>query len=70
MAYAAIDLLGALLLAAGAVPLLDGMPLFAFPATTGEALACVSIGIGLFLFGAFMMIQEVLRQTRRDPDQD
>ena len=66
LAYAALDLLGMLILVAGVVPLIDGMPLFFFPTTTGEALACVVAGIALTGFAALKIIREVLNQTRRD----
>jgi uncharacterized membrane protein HdeD (DUF308 family) len=66
LAYAALDLLGMLVLVAGVVPLIDGMPLFFFPATTGEALACVVAGIALVGFAALKIIREVLNQARRD----
>lgn len=68
--YALIDLLGAALLAAGAAPLIDGMPVFKFPATTEQALACVLIGIGLLVFAAVQMVNELMRQTRKDAKND
>jgi hypothetical protein len=70
LAYAGLDLLGVLLFVAGIVPLIDGMPLFSFPATTGEALGCVVGGFILFALSALMMVQEVLRQAQRDAVDD
>ncbi len=66
LAYAALDLLGVLVLVAGVAPLIDGMPLFFFPATTGQALACVVAGIALTGFAALKMVREVMKQARRD----
>jgi hypothetical protein len=66
LGYAALDLVGVLVLVAGLVPLIDGMPLFSFPATTGEALFCVIAGTVLIGFAAVRMVREVTRQARRD----
>lgn len=65
-AYAALDLVGMLVLVAGAVPLIDGMPLFPFPATTNQALICVVVGLALCAFAAVKIVREVLQQARHD----
>lgn len=64
--FAALVLVGILVLVAGIVPLIDGMPLFKFPATTEQAAFCVLAGLVLCLYGATQLIKEVFRLARQD----
>lgn len=66
IALAVVEVAGLVLLAAGGIPLLDGMPVLPFPTTTPEAVACVAIGALLALFATVQMIRILLQQTWRD----
>jgi len=65
-ALAVIEMLGLVLLAAGGIPLLDGMPVLPFPTSTLDAVACVMLGAVLALYSAVQMIRMLLQQTWRD----
>jgi|MudIll2142460700_1097286.scaffolds.fasta_scaffold366067_2 hypothetical protein len=66
IALAVVEILGLVLLAAGGIPLLDGMPVLPFPTSTLDAVACVIIGAALTLFATVQMIRILLQQTWRD----
>jgi len=66
IALAVVEVVGLILLAAGGIPLLDGMPVLPFPTTTTEAVACVTIGALLALFATVQMVRTLLQQTWRD----
>jgi type IV secretory pathway VirB2 component (pilin) len=63
MGYAVADLLGIALIAAGGIPLIDGMPIWSRPATTGEAWAFVVVGAILVVFASAQTVRELIRQV-------
>jgi hypothetical protein len=62
VAYAAADLLGIALIAAGGIPLIDGMPIWSRPATTAEAWAFVAVGVVLVVVASVQTVRELIRQ--------
>lgn len=68
LGWAAVDVAGLVSLSAGALFLVrdQSFLLRSFPSTTGEALACVTAGLGLMLWAAARLLREVIKQAPTD----
>ena len=68
--FALLDVAGMIVLAAGAAFLARGGPVFnpTFPSNSGEAVACVIVGLAVMLFAAAQIVKEMVKQLPAEED--